>query len=347
MRSVLVACSLACAAAAVTPAAAQAQEVQVNLKTQVKPGERPSLTVTAPVDLSGVRVELTRTDGGAPLTLTHGPVAANRPAAIALPAGKGGYQGKLIAEFRDGNRATYDLHFDIAVAGDMKVGYARDKLDLEAHTLEFTLTRPAAHAELRVLGDDGSELARASTDYHGERAGTWLPISWTPTRAGNVLALELHATSSDGISAGVRLVPWSVHIAHDEVVFESGRAEIRPSEAAKLDQSYQRILDAVAAVRKAEPNLPVRLFIAGHTDTVGNAADNRKLSLARARAIAEWYRDHGLPLPLAYAGFGEDALKVKTPDNTDEAANRRADYIVGVEEPLVARGVHAPWYKLQ
>jgi hypothetical protein len=85
----------------------------------------------------------------------------------------------------------------------------------------------------------------------------------------------------------------------------------------------------------------------GHTDTVGSAADNRKLSLARARAIAAWYHERGLPLPLAYAGFGEDALKVKTPDNTDEAANRRADYIVGVEEPLVARGVRASWYKLQ
>ena len=30
-----------------------------------------------------------------------------------------------------------------------------------------------------------------------------------------------------------------------------------------------------------------------------------------------------------------------------DAANRRADYIVGVEEPLVAKGVRAPWYKLQ
>jgi outer membrane protein OmpA-like peptidoglycan-associated protein len=326
--------------------AAHAQEVQVALKTQVRPGERPSLTVSAPVDIARVRVELARADGS-PLVLTHGAVPANRAAAIALPPGKGSYQGKLIAEFRDGNRATYDLHFDVTVAGDMKIGYARDHLDLDAHTLEFTLTRAAAHAELRVVGDDGQELGRATADYHGERAGTWLPIQWTPTRAGNVLALDLRATSSDGVAAGVHLVPWSVRIPHEEVVFETGKSEIRPSEEAKLDKSYQRIVDAVAEVRKAEPSLPVRLFIAGHTDTVGGAADNRKLSLARARAIGAWFHDRGLPLPIAFAGFGEDALKVKTADNTDEAANRRADYIVGVEEPLVARGVRAPWYKLQ
>jgi outer membrane protein OmpA-like peptidoglycan-associated protein len=337
------ACALLVLASA---AAARAQEVQVALKTQVKPGERPSLTVTAPVDVVRVQVELTRADGS-PLTLSHGPIPARHPAAIALPAGKGAYQGKLVAEFRDGNRASYDLHFDVAVAGELKVGYARERLDLDAHTLEFTLSRPAGHAELRVIGDDGSELAHASADYHGERAGSWLPISWTPSRPGNVLALELRASSNDGAAGGVRLVPWSVRIPHEEVVFETGKADVRPSEEAKLDKSYKSIVDTVAAVRKAEPSLAVKLYIAGHTDTVGSSADNRKLSLARARAIAGWFHDRGLPLPIAFSGYGEDALKVKTPDNTDEAANRRVDYIVGVEEPLVARGVRAPWYKLQ
>jgi hypothetical protein len=338
---------LACVLGLVIGAAtALAQEVQVAVKTQVRPGEKPSLTVTAPVDVSGVRVELTRADGS-PLVLTHGPIPAKRPASIALPAGKGAYQGKLVAEFRDGNRASYDLHFDVVVAGDLKIGYARERLDLDAHTLAFTLTRPAGHAELRVIGDDGQELAHASADYKGERPGTWLPISWTPARPGNVLALELRATSSDGVGGGVRLVPWSVHIPHDEVVFETGKSDVRPTEEAKLDKSYKAIVDAVADVRKAEPGLAVKLYIAGHTDTVGSSADNRKLSLARARAIAAWFHDRGLPLPIAYSGYGEDALKVKTADNSDEAANRRVDYIVGVEEPLVARGVRAPWFKLQ
>jgi hypothetical protein len=333
--------------ALLTPLArpAAAQEVRVQLQTQVRPGERPSLTVTSPAAIAGVRVEVER--DGKSLVLSHGAVAANRAATIALPAGKAHYRGQVVTRFAGGTSATSELQFDVSVGGDMKIGYAREHLDLDAHTLEFTLTRPAASAELRVIGDDGSDLGHARADFHGERPGAWLPISWTPARDGNVLALELHATSTDGIAAGVRLVPWSVHIPHEEVVFESGKADIRPSEEAKLDASYKQIVDAVAAVRKAAPDLPVRLFIAGHTDTVGAAADNRKLSLARARAIAAWYHDRGLPLPIAYAGFGEDALKRKTPDDTDDAANRRADYIVGVEEPQVAKGVRAPWFKLQ
>ena len=92
---------------------------------------------------------------------------------------------------------------------------------------------------------------------------------------------------------------------------------------------YQKIADEVGKARKIAPDVPVKLFIAGYTDTVGTPADNRKLSLERARAIAAWFRDRGLPLPIEYAGFGEEVLRVKTPDETDNAANRRADYIVG------------------
>ncbi len=321
-----------------------AQQLQVQASTQLRAGERATLQVTSPVNVA--HLEATLEHDGKSVHVEHGGARAGER--VVLPVGGAGhYEGKLVAVFRDGNRMTYDLKFDAVVADTMKIGYARERLDLDTHTLEFTLSRPAAHAELKVIGDDGTELATAAADYKGERPGTWLPIRWTPSKPGNVLALELRAASTDGARAGVRLVPWSVRIAHEEVVFETGKADVRPSEEAKLDASYKKIVDAVADVRKAEPNLPVRLFIAGHTDTVGSAADNRKLSLARARAIGAWFRDRGLPLPIAYAGFGEDAPKVKTPDNTDEQANRRADYIVAVEEPVVARGVHAQWLKLQ
>lgn len=336
---------LAFALLLLSSAPVRAQDVQFNVKPQFRPGERPAIELTPAAPVTHVHAALTH--DGKPVAVDHGAIRAHERARLPLP-GAGHYEGTVSVRFAGGSSTDDTVKFDVVVAGGaMTIGYVRDRLDLHAHTLAFTLSRPAASAELRVIGDDGRELARATADYHGERPGTWLPIHWTPTRPGNVLALELRAASRDGARAGVRLVPWSVRIPHEEVVFETGKADVRPSEAQKLDASYQKIIDAVAEVRKVEPQMPVKLYIAGHTDTVGSSADNRKLSLARARAIAAWFHDRGLPLPIAYAGFGEDALKVKTPDNTDEAANRRADYIVAVEEPLVARGVHAPWYKLQ
>ena len=92
--------------------------------------------------------------------------------------------------------------------------------------------------------------------------------------------------------------------------------------------------------------------MAGHTDTVGSSAKNRKLSLDRARAIGRYLRAKGIAIPIAVAGYGEDVLKVRTPDATDEPANRRADYVLG---PLGAAPpfagpyarVHAAWQPLR
>jgi outer membrane protein OmpA-like peptidoglycan-associated protein len=327
------------------PTVAAAQQPQISVKPQFKPGEPIAVAVTSPV--AAVRFDLSLDHEGKPVQVAHGPARAGEHVLLKLP-GPGHYEGKLVVTFRDGNRTSTDLQFQAVVAGGtMSLGYAREHLDLDAHRLEFTLTRPAGRASLKVVGEDGNELATASADFHGERPGTWLPISWSPSSAGEPFKLVVTATSADGVSVVATLVPWSVAVPHTEVVFETGKADIRPSEEPKLDAGYKKIVDEVSRARKAAPDLQVKLFVAGHTDTVGGNADNRKLSLARAKAIGAWFRDRGLPLPISYAGFGEEALKVKTPDETDSAANRRADYIVAFEEPQVARGVHATWMKLQ
>ena len=329
----------------VVPAVAAAQQPQISVKPQFRAGEPIAVTVTPPVAAS--RFDASLDHEGRPVQVAHGPARAGEHVQLKLP-GPGHYKGQIVTTFRDGNRSTVELEFDAVVAGaTMKIGYTNESFDADAHRLTFTMSRPAGHAELKVIGEDGNQLAAATADYKGERPGTPLAITWTPTHAGNVLALELRATSTDGARAGVRLLPWSISVPHKEVVFETGKWDVRKSEEPKLDAAYQKIADEVGRARKAVPDVPVKLYIAGYTDTVGGNVDNRKLSLERARAIAIWFRDRGLPLPIFYAGFGEEVLRVKTPDNTDSEANRRADYIVAFDEPMIARGVHAQWMKLQ
>lgn len=84
----------------------------------------------------------------------------------------------------------------------------------------------------------------------------------------------------------------------------------------------------------------------GHTDTVGKTDDNRELSLKRAKSIASYFRQRGLKVPVFYEGFGEQSLAVPTPDETAEAANRRAEYIIAVEDPSLTNAPFAPrWRK--
>ena len=89
----------------------------------------------------------------------------------------------------------------------------------------------------------------------------------------------------------------------------------------------------------------VTLFVAGHTDTVGDAAANQVLSARRARAIARWFRSHGVKGAIRFAGFGESHLWVQTPDDADEPRNRRAEYIVAVDAPRIG-GAEVAWKSL-
>jgi len=125
------------------------------------------------------------------------------------------------------------------------------------------------------------------------------------------------------------LFPWSVYIPHEEVNFATGFGQHRPAETPKLQASLNQIADALAKHKNLGP---IKLYIAGHTDTVGAAPYNLGLSRKRAQSIAGWFRKNGLRIPIAYEGFGEFALAVATPDNTDEPRNRRVDYILSVEE---------------
>jgi outer membrane protein OmpA-like peptidoglycan-associated protein len=154
--------------------------------------------------------------------------------------------------------------------------------------------------------------------------------------------LKLRVATADGAATNVELIPWSVAVDHEDVNFNSDSAAIDADEAKKLDASLAKIDEIV---KRSGKFIKMQLYIAGHTDTVGPSAKNRKLSLDRAVAIGRYFRDHKLALPIVVAGFGEDVLKVKTPDNTDERANRRADYVlgpVGGTPPFKAKGSWSP-----
>ena len=77
----------------------------------------------------------------------------------------------------------------------------------------------------------------------------------------------------------------------------------------------------------------MRLYVGGYTDTVGSPDSNRTLSMNRAKSIARYFKAQGLSLAIYYQGFGEDALAVKTPDNTASEKNRRTVYVLTSQKP--------------
>lgn len=95
--------------------------------------------------------------------------------------------------------------------------------------------------------------------------------------------------------------------------------------ATQLSQDSLAELARLKATIAAWP-VAADLSVVGHTDTVGAAAQNDKLSLERAHTVRKLLMDAGLPAERVQAhGRGERELQVPTPDETPEARNRRVE----------------------
>lgn len=307
---------------------AWAQPVSYQLRGEVPIGEKPQIRITAAQKVTDVRIEVERDDGKR-FTAKHGTLAKGQAVTLSIgdgAAGRASYKGTISARVPGAARWSEQLTFDTLVRVPLKVGYDADHLDLDKRILQFKPSRAVASAELVVIGEDGKDIGKGSASYDRAPADGWHPITWTQASGTRVMMMKLRVVASDGTATNLELIPWSVEIEHEDVNFSTDSAVIEPGEEKKLDASLAKIREVM---KRAERFMKLRLYVAGHTDTVGSSAKNRKLSLARAHAIGTYFRKKGLQIPIAVAGFGEDVLKVQTADNTDERANRRADYVLG------------------
>jgi outer membrane protein OmpA-like peptidoglycan-associated protein len=340
MTARLLILSLALAAA---PALA-GDAIRVTLENRVAVGKgTPALKVHILEPITGLELKLKRSDGQTVEAKGGGRPGMTHTFPLEQPEGRFRYEGELTVGFKGADPGVMPLSFDAELLGPLKLELAKDALDLRGRKLRFTLSRPAKRANLTVWMDTGEKAFDGQVPFQGEAAGTPLQVSW-PAVEGRVLRISLEAHDTADFYQGVDLYPWQVDIPHEEVNFPSGSAEIPAAEQGKLDHSQQQIVQAVTRYSRFAA---LRLYVLGHTDTVGATDANRELSLQRARSIATYFRKRGVKLPIFYEGFGEQALRLATPDETAEAKNRRAEYIIAVEDPALTNAPFTPqWRKL-
>lgn len=331
--------------AALVPALALADSVNVSLTNKALKGKGlPAVHVEILEPIAGFRLTLSK-DGGKPQEWKGG----GRPGVtrtIELPQSEGTakWAGELVINLPNGTTGNMPLQFETELVGPLTLTMDKDKdVDIPGRKLRFSLNQPIAKAHLKVLMDTGSTVVDDDIEFSQEPAGTKLEVTW-PEAKGQVLKVELRAWAKSGVYNGVELTPWRIDIPHDEVNFASGKWDVSPQEAAKLESSLKLILEAVD---KFGSLAEIKLFIAGHTDTVGATASNRTLSLNRARSIGAWFRKKGVRIPVRYEGFGEEALAVATADEQAEPKNRRAEYIIAIDDPTTKNVPFEPkWRRL-
>jgi outer membrane protein OmpA-like peptidoglycan-associated protein len=118
---------------------------------------------------------------------------------------------------------------------------------------------------------------------------------------------------------------WSIGLASD-VLFDFGRAEIRPGAAPVLARAAEMI-------RQAGPH---EVTIEGHTDDKGAAAYNQRLSEQRAAAVRHWLETQGGVQGVSMTTHGWGATKPiapnTKPDGSDDPEgrqkNRRVEIVI-------------------
>lgn len=328
----------------VLPVVAFADAVDVALNGRAQLGKGlPSLEIRILEPIAGFEVKLQRSDGKALKKRGGGAPGVTRTIDLQQPEGKFRYVGELEVLFRNGERASLPLDFEAELWGPLKMTLDKEDVDVTGRKIVFRANRPIAHAEVEVLLDTGKHAFHGEVPLGSKPAGTPLEITW-PEHEGRVMKIAVRAFDEATYFTGVELFPWQVDIPHEDVQFDSGKAAVRTDQEEKLEASFKLIADAVQKFGKLA-NL--RLYVVGHTDTVGATDANRALSMNRAKALGAWFRKRGLRIPIYYEGFGEQAPVVSTEDETEEPRNRRAEYIVSVEDPALPKMPFSPtWRKL-
>jgi len=317
-----------------------ADALSISAIHQVPAGTAPSLTLTANSDGD---VQVHGSCDGHPVS-AHRKLAAGDHLTVSLGVmPPGTHQCRFTVGLTDptGGYGEMNVPLQVEVIEPLTVAVHEDDVDLDARTVTLHASRGLARVDLDVLGPDGHRIGGASVGLADERDPT---VQWTQDPGTEAVKIELTAKDANGYGQKLELLPWHYRIPHVDVVFESGSDVIRDSEVGKFQDAWGRLQDAVA---KYGAVMQVQLFVAGYTDTVGTAAYNQGLSERRARAIAGWFRQRGFSSPIWYQGFGETALATPTADDTPEAANRRAVYVLAAEPPT--RGHDFPrsaWKKL-
>ncbi len=234
--------------------------------------------------------------------------------------------------FADGATDWIELPLDYVYGGGLHIDLDRASVDLAAHTLTVHTTAAVNRADVVAYGARRVELDRRSVGVEGGPGAVTVPWIGDPS---DVVLLDVTLHSANAW-AGFTYSPWFLDIPHEDVLFDTNSDVIDETEAYKLERTLKELEEVLELYGDI---VPVKLYIAGCTDTVGTASSNKDLSRRRARAIARWLRSHGFTHPIYYYGFGEGLLAVQTGDGVDEIRNRRALYLVGANPPPTGSGV--------
>ncbi len=319
-------------------ALALAQDLDFGVNPAPGPGESPAFYLTPTRDVKTLYV-LCKV-GGKTVELTKSSVAAMTKVTVSFPRNESVTTADCFvrSSFKEGDVVEQDVPVEWAYRLPLSIDLSRASANLEAKTVTVRASAKVEEAEIIAYGAHKAVLDKSTVPIGQGPGDVSVPFVGDPSE---VVLLDVTLRTSSAW-AGFTYSPWFLDIPHEDVLFASDSDVIAADEEWKLVKVQEQLLDVVD---KYGSIVPVKLYVAGCTDTVGDASHNRDLSERRARAIAKWFSGHGFSYPIFYYGFGESLLAVQTGDSVDMQVNRRALYMVGANPPPSGSGVPGVGWK--
>lgn len=218
-------------------------------------------------------------------------------------------------------------YFDVVDENGVRLGGSRVNDIADArHLFGVGSNKPLAES---VFGISYNEHAKRLQKLLPERMPNFTPVD-------QVVDLQFIKKMSDEIGevkAETGGTPQSntentVVKANFDIAFDSGSAEIKPSEIAKLNEIRSLLIRASNT----------KIIVEGHTDNAGDSAKNIELSKARAQAIWTWLKasdesrvninDQRIITVDGYGSLNPIAGNTTTQTNEERAKNRRVTIIL-------------------
>ena len=148
-------------------------------------------------------------------------------------------------------------------------------------------------------------------------------------------------TDGDGVHDGIDACPEQVGTAKNKGCPELQKEEREVLEfamqavqfelgEARLKKSSEEVLNQIANIMDRYPGY--RLRISGHTDSIGDADNNKKLSEERAQSCYDYLVAKGIAAArIQYEGFGEEQPVADNDRSAGRRKNRRVEFNLYIE----------------